>query len=186
MQPYDFSYFPEIETERLFLRRINKDDAADLFEIRSNVIAMQYIDRPIAQTQDDALALIKVIDDLYEKHDGVNWVISFKNDRKLIGNFGFWRWDKPNFRCEIGYILHPKFHRMGIMNEVMKPLIEFGFNELQLHSIEANVNPENEASKKLLLKNGFVQEAYFKENYYSNGKFLDSMIFSLVNTKQTL
>lgn len=183
MQPYDFSYFPTIETERLLLRRITTDDVADLFAIRSNLIAMQYIDRPIAKTHEDVLNLIKVIDDIYEKQDGVNWVIALKTDKKLIGNFGFWRWDKPNFRCEIGYILHPNFHRLGIMNEVMKPLIDFGFNQLQLHSIEANINPENEASKKLLLKNGFIQEAYFKENHFSNGKFIDSMIFSLVNFK---
>ncbi len=183
MQLYDFSYFPEIETERLLLRRITNDDAVDLFEIRSNPIAMQYIDRPIAKTHEDALNLIKIIDDLYAKQEAVNWVVSFKENKKLIGNIGFWRWDKPNFRAEIGYILHPKFHRKGIMNEVMKGLIDFGFNQLQLHSIEANINPENEASKQLLIKNGFVQEAYFKENYFSNGKFLDSMIFSLVNFK---
>lgn len=183
MQPYDFSYFPEIETERLLLRRITNDDAADLFAIRSSPIAMQYIDRPIAKTHEDALNLIKVIEDNYINHDGVNWAITFKEDKKLIGNFGYWRWDKPNFRCEIGYILHPKFHRKGIMHEVLKVVIDFGFNQLQLHSIEANINPENEASKRLLMKNGFVQEAYFKENYFSNGKFLDSMIFSLVNFK---
>ncbi len=183
MQPYDFSFFPEIETERLLLRRITTDDVADLFAIRSNPIAMQYIDRPIAKTHEDALNLISVIEDIYSKQDGVNWVISLKTNKILIGNFGFWRMDKPNFRAEIGYILHPKFYRKGIMNEVLSAAIEFGFNHLQLHSIEANINPENEASKQLLIKNGFVQEAYFKENYFSNGKFLDSMIFSLVNFK---
>ena len=84
MQPYDFSYFPEIETKRLLLRRITNDDAVDLFEIRSNPIAMQYIDRPIAKTHEDALNLIKVIDDFYVKQEAVNWVVSFKDDKKTL------------------------------------------------------------------------------------------------------
>jgi ribosomal-protein-alanine N-acetyltransferase len=52
---------------------------------------------------------------------------------------------------------------------------------MNLHSIEANINPENIASRKLLEKTGFVREAYFKENYFFNGKFIDSEIYSLLN-----
>ncbi|MBS4043163.1 MAG: GNAT family N-acetyltransferase [Chitinophagaceae bacterium] len=180
MPLYDFSYFPELITERLYLRRIVKEDVADLFVIRSNESAMKYIDRPIATSYDDALNLIKVIDEVYEKKDGVTWAICLKEDHKLIGTIGFWKMDKPNFRAEIGYILNPTFHRKGIMLESLKSVIHFGFNQLNLHSIEANINPVNEASRQILLKLGFVQEAYFRENYFSNGKFLDSAIFSLV------
>lgn len=183
MQPYDFSYFPEIETERLLLRRITNDDAVDLFEIRSNPIAMQYIDRPIAKTHEDALNLIKVIEDNYTKHDGVNWAITFKEDKKLIGNIGFWRMDKPNFRAEIGYILNPNFHRKGIMNEALKAIIDFGFKRMQLHSIEAITKPSNTASNEILLKNGFVQEGYFRETFFFNGKFYDKKVFSLINNE---
>ena len=180
MPPFDFSYFPELTSERLRLRRITKDDVADLFEIRSNESAMKYIDRPIAKTHEDALNLIKVIDEVYEKQDGVTWAICLKIDHKLIGTIGFWKMDKPNFRAEIGYILNPSFHRRGLMNEALNVVIDFGFNQLNLHSIEANINPLNEASRKILLKLGFVQEAYFRENYFSNGRFLDSAIFSLI------
>jgi ribosomal-protein-alanine N-acetyltransferase len=49
-----------------------------------------------------------------------------------------------------------------------------------LHSIEANINPDNLASANLLEKNGFKKEAHFRENFYYNGKFLDSLIYSLV------
>jgi ribosomal-protein-alanine N-acetyltransferase len=62
----------------------------------------------------------------------------------------------------------------------MTLVLKYGFEVLKLHSIEANVNPENIASIKLLEKNNFVREAYFRENYFYNGKFLDSAIYSLV------
>jgi len=69
----------------------------------------------------------------------------------------------------------------------MTIVLDYGFRALQFHSIEANVNPDNAASIKLLERNNFVREAYHKENYYFNGKFLDSAIYSPVtplNNKQ--
>ena len=177
----DFKNFPEINTENLLLREVTVNDAEDLFLIRSNEKAMQYIDRPIAKSTNDALDLINIILNCYKNNEAITWAICLKNSPKLIGTIGFWKIDKQNFRAEIGYILHPDYHRNGIMQEAIQAVIKFGFTKINLHSIEANVNPRNEASKNLLLKNGFVQEAYFKENYYYEGKFLDSVIFSLVN-----
>ncbi|MDO8550886.1 MAG: GNAT family protein [Ignavibacteria bacterium] len=52
---------------------------------------------------------------------------------------------------------------------------------MKLHSIEGTVNPNNLPSIKLLEKNNFIREAYFKENFYYNGKFLDTAIYSLIN-----
>jgi len=46
--------------------------------------------------------------------------------------------------------------------------------------LEANINPANENSRRLLLSLGFVKEAYFKENYFYNGEYLDSEIYSLL------
>ena len=88
---------------------------------------------------------------------------------------------KEHYRAEIGYLLHPDYQQKGIMDEALKAVIKYGFETMQLHSIEANVNPANAASMKLLEKNGFVKEAYFKENYFYNGQFLDSVIYSLLN-----
>lgn len=178
----EFNTFPVIETERLILREIVATDVSDFFVIRSNKQAMQYIDRPLANSENDALALIELMLNNYKKNEAINWAICLKKNNKLIGTIGFWRIEKENYRAEIGYILNPDFHRQGITQEAMQPVIDFAFNDLKLHSIEANVNPNNIASKNILLKNGFVQEAYFKENYYYNGKFLDSTIFSLVKS----
>ena len=86
-----------------------------------------------------------------------------------------------HYRAEVGYMLNTGNHQQGIMFEAIQKVIEFGFTNMKLHSIEANINPENIASKKLLEKTGFVREAYFKENYYFNGRFNDTEIYSLLN-----
>ena len=66
------------------------------------------------------------------------------------------------------------------MSEAIKAVLEIGFKKYKFHSIEANVNPKNKYSIKLLEKNNFRREGYYKENYFFNGKFLDSAIYSLV------
>jgi ribosomal-protein-alanine N-acetyltransferase len=65
-------------------------------------------------------------------------------------------------------------------------MVRFGFKEMNLHSIEANVNPLNERSQKVLERVGFKREAYFRENYLFDGKFLDSVIFSLLEKDLTI
>jgi [ribosomal protein S5]-alanine N-acetyltransferase len=68
------------------------------------------------------------------------------------------------------------------MTEAMRTIFKFGFDELNLHSLEANINPLNNNSRAVLKKMGFQKEAYFRENYYYNGDYLDSEIYSLLNS----
>jgi ribosomal-protein-alanine N-acetyltransferase len=182
----NFTPFPVLYTERLMLRNFTKNDANDLFKLRSDKKVMQFIDRPMATTVSDAADHINKIQEFLKNKYGITWAISLKNNKRLIGTVGLWRIIHEHYRAEIGYMLHTDFHAKGIMHEAMKPVLDYGFNIMNLHSVEANVNPDNKASINLLEKNGFVREAYFKENYYYNGKFLDSMIYSLLaqNFKQ--
>ncbi|MFM9943671.1 MAG: GNAT family N-acetyltransferase [Bacteroidia bacterium] len=180
MLELNFHPFPTFDTERLTLRRVTMVHSQDMFNLRADINAMRYLDRPIAETLDDAEDLIKRMDNDIDNNTGIGWGIFLKNTNRLIGTIGYYRMKKENYRAEIGYMLLPDFWKQGIMSEAMKPIINFGFNEMKLHSIEADINPNNEASAAILKKHGFVQEAYFKENVYSNGQFLDTEIYSLL------
>ena len=68
------------------------------------------------------------------------------------------------------------------MKEAIKTLIHFAFHTFNLNSLEANINPKNQNSRSILLKLGFQKEAYFRENYFYNGVFLDSEIYSLLKS----
>lgn len=177
----NFTPFPELKTERLVLRRILMEDAQALFEMRSDERVMQFLDRPRAKSIADAENLIRLIDHDIENNIGITWGVSLTGTSRLIGTMGFWNITKAHFRAEIGYLLHPDFQGKGLMIESAKKTIDFGFREMELHSIEANINPNNLRSAKMLEKCGFVKEAHFRENYYYDGKFLDSVIYSLLN-----
>jgi ribosomal-protein-alanine N-acetyltransferase len=175
-----FTPFPELAAERLLLKQITTADAPALFEMRSHKDVMRYIDRPLAQSEDDALALIKLITDLLQKNEAITWGIFLKEGSPLLGTIGFWQIQKEHYRAEIGYLLHPSVQGKGFMSEALMMVLNFGFHTMKLHSVEANVNPANAASIKLLERAGFVREAYFRENYFYNGKFVDSAVYSLL------
>lgn len=180
MLQLNFNPFPELSTERLVLREISTADAKEIFQLRSDKNVMQFLDRPLAQSMDDAMALINKIADGHEKNENITWAITLQHLPKLIGTIGFWRIDKENYRAEIGYLLHPVEQGKGLMQEAIAAVLKYGFQTMKLHSVEANVNPANNASIKLLEKNNFTKEAHFKENYFYNGSFLDSAIYSLL------
>jgi len=66
------------------------------------------------------------------------------------------------------------------VSEVVEAIINYGFNTLKFHSIEAHIDPTNVGSEKILQKFNFVKEAYFKENYFFAGQFLDTAVYSLL------
>jgi ribosomal-protein-alanine N-acetyltransferase len=180
MLTFNFSPFPELITERLCLRACNTSDAADLLTLRSNDRVMQYLDRAHMRSEEEALALInKIINDV-ANNDAITWAINLKDDTRLIGTIGFWRIEKDHHRGQIGYMLMPAFHGKGLMQEAITAAIDHGFTRMKLHSIEAHVNPANADSIKLLEKNRFEREAYHRENYYYDGKFLDTAVYSLI------
>lgn len=180
MLSLNFSPFPTLHTERLVLREVNIGDAAEIFFLRSNEQVLQYLDKQPATSVEEAAAFIQRIREDQAKTAGILWGITVKNSPEIIGTAGFWQMQKEHYRAEIGYALHPGFQGRGIMNEALKAVLAYGFETMKLHSVEANINPANSASRKLLEKNGFIKEAYFKENYFFNGRFIDSEIYSLL------
>jgi len=180
MPQFNFNPFPFLFTERLALRQINNEDAAEIFFLRSDKEVLQFLDRDPATSIDDAVRWIKTINEGVTNNEYIAWAMALKKEPKLIGTVSFWNIKKEHYRTEIGYALQPLFQGKGLMQEAMTVVLNYGFKVMNLHSVEANVNPDNAASIKLLERNNFIREAYHKENYYYNGKFLDSAIYSLL------
>ncbi|MBS7786749.1 GNAT family N-acetyltransferase [Flavobacterium sp. CYK-55] len=180
MLSFNFSPFPNLETSRLLLRRVTADDAQQIFALRSNPETMKFIPRPLVTNIDEALEHFKMIDDKINSNEGINWAITLKGNPQLIGIIGHYRLQPENHRTEIGYMILPEYNGQGITTEAIDAVLAYGFEVMQLHSIEAVIDPENYASEKVLIKNGFVKEAHILENELYEGKFWDTVIYSLL------
>ncbi|MBC7523001.1 MAG: GNAT family N-acetyltransferase [Flavobacterium sp.] len=186
MLDINFHPFKNLETNRLHLRRILESDWTEILALRSNPEIMKYIPRSLALSKEDAITHFKTIDEKIENNTGINWAITLKDNPKLIGIIGHYRIQPENHRCEIGYMILPEYHGQGITTEAVNAVLKYGFDDLSMHSIEAVIDPENIASERVLQKNGFVKEAHILENELWNGKFWDTVIYSILkrNFKQ--
>lgn len=180
MLTINFHPFKNLETNRLLLRRVAVSDIKEIRELRGNTETMKFIPRPLVTTDEEAMEHFKMIDEKIENNTGINWAITIKGNPKLIGIIGHYRIQPENHRCEIGYMILPHYNGQGIVTEAIKSVLEYGFDDLNMHSIEAVIDPENEASERVLKKNGFVKEAHILENELWNGKFWDTVIYSLL------
>lgn len=177
-----FFPFPEINTPRLCLRNIALTDASELFFLRADERVMQFIGREKAKSIEEVESFIQLIADLYSKNESLMWAITLREDpATLIGTINFWRILKDHYRAELGYVLNPSHWNKGIMKEAISAVVDYGFGPMQLHSIEARINPDNVASAKVLENSGFIREAYFKEDFFFKGNFFNTAVYSLVN-----
>lgn len=181
MLHFSFNPFPSIVTDRLSFRKLSVDDANDFYNLRTHPKVIHYLDREAEKSVKEVFPIIESVENSIKNNTGILWVICLKGSRKLIGTIGYWKTEAAHHRAEIGYLLMPDYWGQGFMDEALKAIITYGWDTMMLHSIEARINPQNAASKNLLLKNGFEKEGYFKESYHYAGRFLDTEILSLVN-----
>ncbi|CAN5303769.1 GNAT family N-acetyltransferase [soil metagenome] len=177
MVELNFEPFPNLQTGRLVLRKVSMDDAEALFELRTNDDAMKYINKTKPQSIAEVYELLEKMTDVSAR---IQWAVTLKQEPKLIGTIGYHIIDRVHYRAEIGYMLHPAHWNKGLMSEAISSVIDFGFKQMGLHSIEARINPENMQSGNILKKHAFIKEGYFKESYFYNDAFYDSEIYSLL------
>jgi len=181
LQP-NFTPFPALTTERLLLRKVTLDDAKEIYFLRSDKMVLTYLSKEPEASIGTTKEFINRVNGNSDTGDGILWAITLKDDPgQVIGTICYWNMQKANYRSEIGYALHPDHWRKGIMKEAIIGVIDYGFSTLGLHSIEARIGPGNIASAAVLESTGFVKEAYFKEDFFFNGKFEDTIVYSLLN-----
>lgn len=112
------------------------------------------------------------------------FVIVDKQTNLSIGNCGFHSWNKEHKKAEIFYKFFSDSNKgKGSMTEILPVVLDFGFKDLDLNRIQGLVADYNIPSIKLLLKNGFVKEGILREDYFDNGRFEDSVCYSLLKSE---
>jgi ribosomal-protein-alanine N-acetyltransferase len=177
-----FAAFPVLETERFLLRPPTLDDVADMFRVMSDPQVTRYFGALPMTTLAQAQERVEAIEKAFQEQSGVRWVIADRANGQLIGTCGFWRLIKAHDRAEIGYELAPDWWGRGVMTEAVGAMLQFGFTHMGLHTVEAQIHPANTGSRRVLEKLGFVQEGYFRENFYDpiEAQFTDTAVFSLL------
>ncbi len=152
-------HFPTLETERLQLRQLNLNDAAEVFQLRCDPEHNRYIDRPLATSINDANAYITSIMEKVNSEQVYLWVITIKPDQKLAGTVMFMNYNPERHTAELGYELLSAHQQKGIMQEAVTAVLNFGKQQLGLKRIDACIEPGNERSFAVVKKFGFSKDA---------------------------
>lgn len=170
--------YPILETNRLILRPVSLDDTQMLFKIRSNEVINKYLDRVKPLSLQQIEKFIKKINNYMDNGEWLFWVICLKTNSELIGTICFWNIIKEFDFSEIGYELLPEFFNQGYMQEALSEVLDYGFDILNFHLIEAWTHSENKPSIKLLENNLFARDPDLEEKHKGSKELNNYIIFS--------
>lgn len=184
---FDFQAMPRFETERLVLRQMDPiGDLDALFSLFADPDVARFTDTGPFETLEEAEEVMAWIGDIYDRKQGIRWAIAFEGvPDNLIGTGGFNIWNRDNSSAEIGYDLAQQHWGRGLMAEALRPMLGFGFRQMGLNRIEADVTVGNDASARVLEKLGFREEGLLRQRGFWKGEYHDLRFFGLLRDEWT-
>jgi ribosomal-protein-alanine N-acetyltransferase len=172
----------DLRTDRLLLRELEESDAAACNEYERDPEVVRYQSNGV-RTLEESLEYIrksrKTI--LASPRQTFDLAVVLPGEDRLIGRAGIHVTDAEIREGTIWYVLHPAQWGKGYIPEAMRALVAHGFGELGLHRIYADCDPGNQASSRVAEKLGMRREAHFVENAWVQGKWVDSVIYAMLD-----
>lgn len=169
-----------ITTQRTILRPIEPADAEQVLAYRSDAETNQYqgwIPKSLAEVNE---YIAKKPDQINQPETWFQLIIVEKESQTVIGDIGLHFIDTDNFQVEVGCTLSKTQHGKGFATEALKAAIDYVFRELNKHRITASIDPGNTASIQLFERLGFRKEGHFKESLWIDGKWVDDIIYAIL------
>lgn len=174
-----------LRTSRLVLRPLHEADADALFAIFSDSRVMRYWST--SAWIDLAPARVMIASDLAQTTtDHLRLGIELTRDAQLVGTCTLFSINAACRRAEIGYALGSAFWGHGYMHEALQALIDFGFGQLNLNRIEADIDPRNGPSAKALERHGFSREGHLRERWIVGDEVSDTALYGLLQREWVL
>ncbi len=174
-----------IASGRVYLRPPRQGDwqawSALRHESRDFLVPWEPIWSPDALTRQAFRHRIRTYDAEWRQGSSHSFLIFRRADDALLGGVTL-----GNVRrgvadtASLGYWIGAPNARRGHMTEALAGVLDFAFERLGLHRVEAACLPSNTASKGLLLKMGFTQEGYTRKYLRINGEWRDHLLFAVL------
>ncbi|WP_440138085.1 GNAT family N-acetyltransferase [Stenotrophomonas maltophilia] len=169
-----------LRSARLVLSPIRRDDAAALFSLQSDPAVMRWWNHPAWSRPAEARAQID--DDLAALATGTQLKLALRESLEgpLLGICVVFALDRDAARAEIGYLLAPGMQGHGYMHEALQRVLHYLFGTLHLHRVEAEIDPRNQPSARVLDRLGFHREGLLRQRWRIQGELSDSAVYGLL------
>lgn len=171
---------PTLETERLILRKVTKEDIEDIYLYGSDEEVSKYVTWNTHETIADTKGFVEFVLNKYENKQVSPWGIEYKENGKFIGTVDFVWWQPNHKIAEIGYVISKDYWGKGLTTEVAKELVKFGFEEMDLVRVQARCDVENIASARVMEKSGMTLEGIIRKGIFVKGEHRDLKMYSIL------
>ncbi len=175
-----FSHLPELTTERLTLRKMLVADTSDMYEYASREEVTRYLTWMPHSDRSYTREYLQYLGNRYSAGMFYDWAIVYEPDCKMIGTCGFTSFNCSHDSAEVGYVLNPEYWGKGIAPEAVTRVLEFGFEDLGLHRIEARFMEENDRSRRVMEKVGMTFEGIIREGMFVKGNYVNVGVCSVL------
>lgn len=176
-----FEDLPELETERLLLRKMRPGDAEAMFAYASDPEVTRHVLFETHRSVADSEAFLRLAAEGYERGDFGGWGIVLKDTGEFVGTCGLDADYAPEHaRAELGYVLSRKHWGRGFMPEAVRAILRFGFKTAGLNRIEARCVAENAASERVMQKAGMSHEGTMKQREFTKGSYRDMKLYAIL------
>ena len=159
----------QIVTPRLILRSARPDDLDAMHAVLSDPRATVWWSTPPHETLDQTRDWLDGM--IANGPDHPDFVVEL--DGRVIGKAGFWKLP------DVGYILHPDCWGQGLASEAVGAAVDHVFRTRDVETLTADVDPENAASIRLLVRLGFVRTGFGERTWNVGGVWKDSVFYAL-------
>ena len=159
------------------MRHPEPDDFDELYDLyRSSRVHF----RGVMRTQYDRASFDFMLEEA-AKETNKYFVICSNNRKTIAGTINLSQIFRKAFQnAYLGYMLGVNFTGSGYMNEAAAIALEFAFDDLKLHRVEANVQPSNKSSIAVLRRNGFTKEDFSRRYLKFGGQWRDHERWAII------
>jgi len=176
----DGDALPTLDAPRLRLRWLVAADVDALFEVFSDREMMRYWSTPAFTERAEAEALLARIQQQFADKCGFQWGLERKDDGRILGTCTLFHVDARNMRAELGYALASGYWKNGYMREALWALLDYAFGPMKLRRLEADIDPRNGNSLRVVENLGFSREGLLRERWNVAGEIQDAAFFGLL------
>lgn len=176
----DATRLPTLVNERTVLRWIERDEAGALFDIFGDPHVCRYWSREALPDVTAAQALQREIEGLFADRSLLQWGIAERTTDALIGTCTLAGMSPEHGRAEVGFALRQDVWGRGYATEALGALVRLAFTDLRLRRLDADADPRNVASIRVLERVGFRREGLQRERHVMNGEVQDAVLFGLL------
>lgn len=170
---------PELAGRRLRLRALEPRDADALFALRADPVVMRYWSAPPWRERAQAEEYIERMRRERQHAEFYPWIATLDDDM-LIGTCSLFALDRTHARAEIGYALRRQWWGCGLAQEMLHLALAHAFDAIDLNRIEADIDPGNAASCRLVERLGFTREGLLRERWRVGGAAQDTALYGLL------